>query len=126
MHANQTSQDLRIDVGELAVPRESGVVHQQVRLSTGDAPLQLANVTRIGQVRDARLHASPGLIGQPLGESAQPVAAAARDRQIPAVGGQPAGETPPDSRGRSVTNANTATSASPGRSEDRARARWPR
>jgi DNA-binding CsgD family transcriptional regulator len=41
------------------------------------------------------------LAGQPLGQGAQPVTAAGRDGQIPAVGGRPAGERLSDSGGRS-------------------------
>ena len=99
MHANQIGHDLRVDVAELAVTPEPGVVHQQVRLRGGDDPLQLGDVTRIGQVRHMNLDAHVVLAGQPLGQGAQPVTAAGRDGQIPAVGGQPAGERLPDSGG---------------------------
>ena len=43
------------------------------------------------------LHAHAILAGQPFGQGAQPVAAAGGDGQVPAVGGQPAGERFPDS-----------------------------
>jgi hypothetical protein len=38
------------------------------------------------------LHSHAMLARQPVGQGAQPVAAAGGDGQVPAVGGQPAGE----------------------------------
>ena len=92
MHGDQVGHHLRVDVAELAVPRESGIVHQQVGLCCGGHPLQLGQVGGIGQVSDVGLHLHAVLAGQLLGQDAQPVAAAGGDGQVPAIGGQPAGK----------------------------------
>ena len=54
-NANQIGHDL-VDVAELAVPPEPGVVHQQVRLSGGDDPLQLGDAARIDEVGHMNLN----------------------------------------------------------------------
>ncbi len=70
MHADQIRRDLRVDITELAVPRESGIVHQQVRFGGGDNAFQVADVARIGQVCGAGLHAHSMLSSEPPGQGA--------------------------------------------------------
>ena len=99
MHADQVGHDLGVDVGELAVSGESGVVDQQVGPGRGDGPFQSGEVAGIGQVRGVRVHGHAVLACQPLGQGSQPVIAAGGDLQVPAVGGQLARERFSDSGG---------------------------
>jgi hypothetical protein len=101
VHADEVRHDLRLDVGELAVPREPGVADQQVRSRCGDDLLQSRDIAGIGQVRHMNLDAHPVAASQPLREVTQPLAAPGRDGQIPAISCQPAGERLPDPRGGS-------------------------
>ncbi|HEY6309846.1 MAG TPA: hypothetical protein VIY52_03435 [Streptosporangiaceae bacterium] len=98
MHGDQVRYDCRVDLAELAVPGEAGVVDQQVGPGCGDHPLQLGQVAGIGQVSDMGLHPYAVLAGEPPGQGAQPVAAAGGDGQVPALGSQLAGECFADSR----------------------------
>jgi hypothetical protein len=64
VHGDQVGHHLRVDLAELPVPRESGVVHQQVGRGRGDHPLQLGQVAGIGQVSGTSPHVHAVLGGQ--------------------------------------------------------------
>jgi hypothetical protein len=89
VHRGQVARQRWINLAELALPREPGVVHQQAGLGCGDHLFHPGPAGGIGQVSGAGLDPDAMLAGQPPGQGLQPVAAAGGDVQVPAAGGQP-------------------------------------